>query len=174
MAKKSDSKELTFLKPRNRSNDEFFVYDKGFLGGAQFDSVKHVGGRRQVYFDPEAIHRMATLGLSREMIANYYGVTKGKFQELIDEYPVLDEAYLMGMSAGMAKAAMSLEKQIEGGQCIPTIFRLKVGGWQEADKVKSNQEDNAPRVNIYIPSNGRDDNIIDVTQSQLEEEDEEA
>jgi len=170
MAKKSDSKELAFLKPRNRSNDEFFVYDKGFLGGAQFDSVKSVGGRRQVYLDPEMIYRMATVGLSREMVANYYGITKGKFQELIEDYPELDEAYLMGMSAGMAKAAMSLEKQIEGGQCIPTIFRLKVGGWIEADKkLKLNEESNAPRVNIYIPSNGRDDNAIDVTEYSEDE-----
>jgi len=170
MAKKSDSKELAFLKPRNRSNDEFFVYDKGFLSGTQFESVKRVGGRREVYLDPEAIHRMATLGLSREMIAAYYGITKGKFQELIEDYPELDEAYLMGMSAGMAKAAMSLEKQIEGGQCIPTIFRLKTGGWIEADKRKDNQESNVPRVNIFIPDNNRD-RIIDVTQDQLEDED---
>jgi len=170
MAKKSDSKELAFLKPRNRSNDEFFVYDKGFLSGTQFDAVKRVGGRREVYLDPESIHRMATLGLSREMIAAYYGITKGKFQELIEDYPELDEAYLMGMSAGMAKAAMSLEKQIESGQCIPTIFRLKTGGWIEADKVKGNQEDSAPRVNIFIPDNGRD-RIIDVTSNQFEDED---
>ena len=170
MAKKSDSKELAFLKPRNRSNDEFFVYDKGFLCGAQFDSVKSVGGRRQVYLDPEMIYRMATVGLSREMVANYYGITKGRFQELIEDYPELDEAYLMGMSAGMAKAAMSLEKQIEGGNMVSTIFRLKTGGWIEADKRKDNQESTAPRVQIYIPSNGRDDNTIDVTQEDYEVE----
>ena len=169
MTKKSDSKALAFLKPRNRSNDEFFVYDKGFLSGTQFDSVKRVGGRREVYLDPEAIHRMATLGLSREMIAAYYGITKGKFQELIEDYPELDEAYLMGMSAGMAKAAMSLEKQIEGGNCIPTIFRLKVGGWIEADKRKDNQEANAPRVQIYIPSNGRDEPIDITPDSEYDE-----
>lgn len=169
MAKKSDSKEIGFLKPRQRSNDEFFVYDKGFFEGSQFSHVKNVGGRRQVYLDQEVVHRMATLGLSREMIAAYYGITKNKFQELIDEYPELDEAYLMGMSAGMAKAAMSLEKQIEGGNCIPTIFRLKCGGWLESDKIKGNQEDNAPRVNIFIPDNGRD-RIIDVTSNQIEDE----
>jgi len=170
MAKKSDSKELAFLKPRNRSNDEYRVYDKGFLGGAQFDAIEYKGGRRVVYFDPELVYRLATVGLAREQVANYFGITKSKFQELIDEYPELDEAYLMGLSAGMAKAAMSLEKQIEGGQCIPTIFRLKVGGWIEADKKKDNQESNVPRVNIYIPSNGRDDNAIDVTQEDYESE----
>jgi len=169
MSKKSDSKELAFLKPRNRSDDEFFVYDKGFLSGAQFDSITRKGGRRQVYLDPEVIYRLATVGLTREMIANYWGITKGKFQELIEDYPELDEAYLMGMSAGMAKAAMSLEKQIEGGQCIPTIFRLKVGGWIEADKRKDNQETNAPRVNIYIPSNGRDEPIDITPESEYDE-----
>jgi len=169
MSKKSDSKELAFLKPRNRSDDEFFVYDKGFLSGTQFDSITRKGGRRQVYLDPEVIYRLATVGLTREMIANYWGITKGKFQELIEDYPELDEAYLMGMSAGMAKAAMSLEKQIEGGQCIPTIFRLKVGGWIEADKRKDNQETNAPRVNIYIPSNGRDEPIDITPESEYDE-----
>lgn len=169
MSKKSGSKEVGFLKPRQRSNDEFFVYDKGFLSGTQFSHVKNVGGRRQVYLDPEAIYRMATLGLSREMIANYYGITKAKFSELIEDYPELDEAYLMGMSAGMAKAAMSLEKQIEGGNCIPTIFRLKVGGWIEADKRKDNQEDTTPRVNIFIPDNGRD-RTIDVTEYSEDDE----
>lgn len=169
MSKKSDSKEIGFLKPRNRSDDEFFVYDKGFLSGAQFDSVTRKGGRRTVYLDPEVIYRLATVGLTREMIANYWGITKAKFSELIDEYPELDEAYLMGMSAGVAKAAMSLEKQIEGGQCIPTIFRLKTAGWIEADKRKDNQESTAPKVNIYIPSNGRDDHAIDITEYSEDE-----
>jgi hypothetical protein len=63
---------------------------------------------------------------------------------------------LMGFSQGIAKTAMALEKQIEGGNMVSTIFRLKTGGYIEADKRKDIAEDNAPKVMVYLPSNGRD------------------
>ena len=56
----------------------------------------------RAYFLEELVYRMAAMSLSRESVANYFGVTKIKFQEFTDEYPGLEEAYLMGMSAGMA------------------------------------------------------------------------
>ena len=144
-----------FLTPRQTVDDEIKVYDSSFLR-----SRKHVStnkGKRTIFIDPETIYRMATLGLSREMIAGYYGMSKAKFNSACESYPEVDEAFLEGFSAGLVKTAMKLEEKVAAGDTISTIFRMKIGGFMEADKrLKETQQENQPRVQIYLPSNNRD------------------
>ena len=150
---------VKYLKPSERQPGvvKVKVYERSFLGNKQFESVKKERNERVVHIDPEVIHRMATLGLSREMVAAYYGISKQKFNAICEEYPDIDECFLMGMSAGMVKAAMALERQVENDNLISTIFRLKVGGMIEADKRKDEPDDVQQKVHIYLPDNGRDD-----------------
>lgn len=157
IAKKDDV--VGFLKPRSTVNDKFKVYDRSFTGNTQFDSVQRKGGEREIFIDPEVIFRMATLGLDQGMIAGYWGMSKAKFKELCEEYPDLEEVYLMGMTAGIANAAQALEEMVREKQMVPVLFRLKVGGFIEKEKLigKESNQENAARVNIYLPSNGRDD-----------------
>jgi len=159
MSKIAKKDEQSFLKPRSTVNDKFKVYDRSFTGNTQFDSVQRKGGEREIFIDPEVIFRMATLGLDQAAIAGYWGISKSKFIELCEEYPDLEEVRLMGMTAGMANAAQRLEEMVNEKQMIPTLFRLKVGGFIEAEKLigKESNQDNAPRVSIYLPSNGRDE-----------------
>lgn len=144
-----------FLTPRQTVDDEIKVYDSSFMR-----SRKHVStnkGKRTIFIDPETIYRMATLGLSREMIAGYYGMSKAKFNSACESYPEVDEAFLEGFSAGLVKTAMKLEEKVAAGDTISTIFRMKIGGFMEADKrLKETQQENQPRVQIYLPSNNRD------------------
>lgn len=151
-----------FLKPRSTVNDKFRVYDRSFTGNTQFDSVQRKGGEREIFIDPEVIFRMATLGLDQGMIAGYWGMSKAKFKELCEEYPDLEEVYLMGMTAGIANAAQALEEMVREKQMIPTLFRLKIGGFIEAEKLIGKQQDsnNAAKVQIFLPDNGRN-NITD-------------
>lgn len=144
-----------YLVPRQTEYDEIKVYDSEFLR-----SRKHVSnfqGRRTIYLDPETIYRMATLGLSREMIAGYYGLSKTKFNAACEQYPEVEEAFLEGFSAGLVKTAMKLEEKVQAGDTISTIFRMKIGGFMEADKrLKEVQQESQQRVQIYLPNNNRD------------------
>lgn len=159
MSKIAKKDEQSFLKPRSTVNDKFKVYDRSFTGNTQFDSVHRKGGEREIFIDPEVIFRMATLGLDQGMIAGYWGISKSKFKELCEEYPDLEEVYLMGMTAGIANAAQALEEMVREKQMVPVLFRLKVGGFVEREKLigKESNQENAPRVQIFLPSNGRDE-----------------
>lgn len=111
-----------------------------------------------IRIDPEVIFRMATLGMDQAQIAGYWGLTKHKFLELCEDYPDLEEVRLMGMTAGIANAAQRLEEMVNEKQMVPVLFRLKIGGFVEAEKLigKQNNQDNAARVQIFLPENGRD------------------
>ena len=158
MSRLSKIEPDTFLTPRANRNDKFRVYAKSFSGNKQFDAVQRTNNERVISIDPEVIFRMATLGLDQAAIAGYWGISKSKFVELCEEYPDLEEVRLMGMTAGMANAAQRLEEMVNEKQMIPTLFRLKVGGFVEAEKLigKQNSHENAARVSIFLPDNGRD------------------
>jgi len=148
----------TFLTPRANRNDKFRVYAKSFSGNKQFDAIQRTNNERVISIDPEVIFRMATLGMNQEQIAGYWGIKKNKFTELCEEYPELEEVYLMGMTAGIAGAAQALEEMVKEKQMIPVLFRLKVGGFIEKEKLigKEGNQDNVAKVQIFLPSNGRD------------------
>ena len=114
---------------------------------------------RVIKIDPETIHNLAMLGLSPKMIAAYHGMRESKFNEACEDYPDLHDSYLIGIGPGVAKAALALDKQIEDGNMVSTLFKLKsVGGWIEADKVKEQNTTNQVAVQVYLPSNDREDN----------------
>ena len=148
-----------YLKPNQTARDVFKVYDKGFLGHKQFDAIKRRGRDREICIDPEVVFRLATLGLSREQIAGYWGLNKVRFSQLCEEYPFIDEVFLMGTTAGVTRAAQVLEELVNDKQMVPVIFRLKTAGFIEADKLIGRQSsaDEAPRVQVFLPDNGRED-----------------
>ncbi len=161
MSKVATKEQRSFLTPRPNRNDKFKVYDKGFIGNKQFDSIQNTGSERTIFIDPEVVFRMATLGLDRGMVAGYWGISKAKFAELCEEYPQIEEIYLMGMTAGITRAAQVLEEMVNEKQMIPVLFRLKIGGFVEAEKRlgKESNEDNVAKVQIFLPDNNRD-NVI--------------
>ena len=158
MSRMSKVDQDTFLTPRANRNDKFRVYAKSFSGNKQFDAVQRTNNERVISIDPEVIFRMATLGMNQEQIAGYWGIKKNKFTELCEEYPELEEVYLMGMTAGIAGAAQALEEMVKEKQMIPVLFRLKVGGFIEKEKLigKEGNQENVAKVQIFLPENGRD------------------
>lgn len=158
MSRVAKVEQESFLTPRANRNDKFRVYAKSFTGNKQFDAIQRTNNERTISIDPEVIFRMATLGMNQEQIAGYWGIRKNKFMELCEEYPELEEVYLMGMTAGIANAAQALEEMVRAKQMIPVLFRLKVGGFVEREKLigKEGNQDNVAKVQIYLPSNGRD------------------
>lgn len=162
--KKKDA-QFSFITPRQHRNDVFKVYDKPFLGDKQFEVIQNKKGIRTIHVDPELIFRLATLGLTRDMVGYYFGITRTKFNELCAEYPIIEEVYLMGLSRGIVKTAQKLEEMVDEKQMVPVIFRLKTAGFIEADKLvgKNTDTESAPRVNIFLPDNGRREVIDDDT-----------
>lgn len=158
MSRLSKIEPDTFLTPRANRNDKFRVYAKSFSGNKQFDAIQRTNNERVISIDPEVIFRMATLGMNQEQIAGYWGIKKNKFMELCEEYPELEEVYLMGMTAGIAGAAQALEEMVKEKQMVPVLFRLKVGGFIEKEKLIGKEQDgnSAPKVTIFLPENGRD------------------
>jgi len=158
MSRLSKIEPDTFLTPRANRNDKFRVYAKSFSGNKQFDAIQRTNNERVISIDPEVIFRMATLGMNQEQIAGYWGIKKNKFTELCEEYPELEEVYLMGMTAGIAGAAQALEEMVKEKQMIPVLFRLKVGGFIEKEKLigKEGNQENVAKVQIFLPENGRD------------------
>lgn len=158
MSRLSKIESDTFLTPRANRNDKFRVYAKSFSGNKQFDAIQRTNNERVISIDPEVIFRMATLGMNQEQIAGYWGIKKNKFMELCEEYPELEEVYLMGMTAGIAGAAQALEEMVKEKQMVPVLFRLKVGGFIEKEKLigKEQYGNSAPKVTIFLPENNRD------------------
>lgn len=159
--KKKDA-QFSFITPRQARHDVFKVYDKSFLGDKQFEAIQNKRGVRTIHVDPELIFRLATLGLTRDMVGYYFGITRAKFNELCAEYPIIEEVYLMGLSRGIVKTAQKLEEMVDEKQMVPVIFRLKTAGFIEADKMigKNTDTESAPRVQVFLPENGRS-NIIE-------------
>lgn len=149
--------QYSFLTPRQSRHDVFKVYDKPFIGDKQFEAIQYKKSARTIHVDPELVFRLATLGLTREMVGNYYGITRAKFNELCAEYPIIEEVYLMGLSRGIVKSAQKLEEMVDEKQMVPVIFRLKTAGFIEADKLVGKTVDSelAPRVQVFLPDNGR-------------------
>lgn len=158
MSKLTKTDSETFMLPRSRQNDRFKVYQRSFSGNKQFDSIQRGSGERTIKIDPEVIFRMATLGMDQGQIAGFWGLKKSRFLELCEEYPELEEVYLMGMTAGIANAAQALEEMVKEKQMVPVLFRLKVGGFIEKEKLIGKQQDEELRakVNVYLPDNGRE------------------
>lgn len=149
---------FSFITPRQARTDVFKVYDKPFIGDKQFDVIQNKQGTRTIYVDPELVFRLATLGLTRDMVGYYFGITRAKFNELCAEYPIIEEVYLMGLSRGIVKTAQKLEEMVDEKQMVPVIFRLKTAGFIEADKLigKNTDTESAPQVQIFLPNNNRD------------------
>jgi hypothetical protein len=158
---KSITKTEKFITPGELTKDIFKVYDKPFLGNKQFEAMERKGKERTIYIDPEVVFRMATLGLDRKQVAGYWGMKPDKFKQLCEEYPQIEEYYLMGMTAGILNAAKVLEEMVNEKQMIPVIFRLKTGGFIEAEKRlgKEANEEQQAKVSIFLPDNGRNEVI---------------
>ena len=65
---------------------------------------------KNVSIDLDVVSRLASLGLTSKEIAGYWGMNATQFEELCDDHPEITEAYLAGMSQGMADASLVLRE----------------------------------------------------------------
>jgi hypothetical protein len=164
MARRSGSEKTgTYLTPRSTRRDRILVSSAGLGKTEQTKHIKSKQGERTVIIEQQKVYELASLGMSREMIAASFTLDKAKFKEVCDDYPEVEEAYLMGYGYAQKKVLAALWALVESKQMIATIYLSKVFGFIEADKLigKDGSSDNAPKVHIYLPDNGRDSVTIE-------------
>lgn len=91
-------------------------------------------------------------------IAAIYGESKQNIHHTLKVNPELRIAFEKGQLKALDKLTSSLMKAAENGNMIACLFALKARfGWCE-EQYRLNKPDKTemPRVNIYLPDNGRD------------------
>ena len=107
--------------------------------------------------DFDHVRQMAEQGMSRQQIGAYYGVSGRRIGQLIQENPDFAIAFEKGLAKGIEKASKSLMRLIEEGNVIATLFYLKSqAGWIEAQHRQKEVVADIPKIQVFIPDNGRD------------------
>lgn len=105
----------------------------------------------------DEIREMACGGMSRQQVADYYGITVRRLNQIFRQRNEFLAAFNTGLAQGIKVATQELMNRIKEGNIIATIFYLKArGGWIEQQYVKEKPESDSPKVQIFLPDNGRD------------------
>jgi hypothetical protein len=151
-------KKRSYLTPRPNRKDNFKVY-KPVSTNPQIEAAVHKNGERTIHIDLEVVYNLARYGLTRDQVAGYYGMTKRKFVELCEEFPEVNDLYIQGFTVGITKVAKRFDQIIETGPdavaSIAAMFRLKTAGWTEKKDTGREMDDDAPRVQVFLPDNQR-------------------
>ena len=79
--------------------------------------------------------------LSQEQIADYFGMSRKTFYEMLQRDNRVSTQYKKGRSQAIASIAGNLIKQAKAGNTSAAIFYLKTqAGWKETDNDKTDQE----------------------------------
>ena len=105
--------------------------------------------------DEEQIAQVEALAavLSIEQIADYFGMSKVTFYEIMERQPEVSERYKKGKAKAIGAVSQGLLKQAREGNLTATIFYLKTqAGWRETQKLEhSTDGSTAPQLVVYIP-----------------------
>jgi hypothetical protein len=108
------------------------------------------------------LESMAAAGMTPAQIATYYGVTRQGLVKLVENNPELSEAFHNGLDHVLVKCVNVIMSKVENNELFAAIYMLNNRfGWMEAKFIKDKVERNNPTVQIFLPDNGRDSNVID-------------
>ena len=89
--------------------------------------------------DLEIVMKCAALGMTQAETASYVGLCRASFYSRMAKDPALQEAWEMGKSQGVFKAASVLSEMVEEKVPQAVFFFLKCkGGWSEKNEVSVN------------------------------------
>ncbi len=89
--------------------------------------------------DLEIVMKCAALGMTQAETASYVGLCASSFYSRMTKDPALQEAWEMGKSQGVFKAASALSEMVEEKVPQAVFFFLKCkGGWSEKNEVSVN------------------------------------
>ena len=112
---------------------------------------------------PEMVYKYAKQGLTLTEIGNFYGCGKSNVSQIINNNPELKAAWDKGHGELLVEYTGQLKKRaMESDLMLMFALKTQCGYCEEQHKIgKELNKDNQPKINIYLPHNGRDDNVID-------------
>ena len=112
---------------------------------------------------PEMVYKYAKQGLTLTEIGNFYGCGKSNVSQIINNNPELKAAWDKGHGELLVEYTGQLKKRaMESDLMLMFALKTQCGYCEEQHKIgKELNKDNQPKINIYLPHNGRDDTVID-------------
>lgn len=107
-------------------------------------TVKNKGGRPLIVLDEEQIAQVEALGavLSLEQIADYFGIGRNTFTDIMKRQPEVSERYKKGKARAIGSVANGLLQRAQSGDTTSAIFYLKTQArWTERQEVAHTSPD---------------------------------
>jgi IS30 family transposase len=83
--------------------------------------------------------------LSQEQIADYFGIARSTWYQLLERDPEVAERYKRGKSQAIMTVAQGLLQKARDGDTTSAIFYLKTqAGWRETNRVEHAGPDGGP------------------------------
>lgn len=132
--------------------------------GSEVVKKRKVGRPPKVLSNEQVIQVEALAAtLSTEQIADYFGIDKGTFYNMMDRQPEIYQRYKKGKSQAVGSVAKSLLSQALAGNTTAIIFYLKTQGmWKETQGIEHSNPDGSLRptvIELVVP----DDDDTDST-----------
>lgn len=111
------------------------------------------GGRPKKVLTDEQVKEVETLAavLNQEQIADYFGITRVTFNEIMVRQPDVSIHYKRGKAKAIGSIGGNLIGQAKAGNVSAAIFYLKTqAGWSEA---KAENEQESPPISISFNVN---------------------
>ena len=88
--------------------------------------------------------------LSSEQIADYFGIARTTFYDIMKRQPDVSERYKRGRAKAIGSVAKGLLQKAQSGDTASTIFYLKTqAGWKETAVVEATVEDKTKVSDFY-------------------------
>jgi len=95
------------------------------------------------------IEKLATV-LTKDQLANYFGMSKTTFQEIEKRQPEVSDLYKRGRAKAIAGIAGNLVNKARAGNITAQIFFLKTqAGWKETSVVQNENKDVKTFADMY-------------------------
>lgn len=111
--------------------------------------------------DLEEVERLASIGLTKEQIANALGISYSTLNRRQKDMEDMEGAIKRGQAKGIGSVANVLYEKAMGGDVASLIFFLKArGGWKETvrnENVDDNQSDGMKSVYAKMKAAQKDD-----------------
>ena len=98
-------------------------------------------------FTERELAQIEALGsvLSREQIADYFGISRNTFRNICERQPEVDVRYKRGSSNAIASVGKGLLQQALKGNLTAAIFYLKTqAGWRETANLNIGENKDSP------------------------------
>tara|TARA_R100001463_G_scaffold81055_3_gene135589 strand:- start:642 stop:1127 length:486 start_codon:yes stop_codon:yes gene_type:complete len=120
------------------------THSGAFLTGYSMDQENKKNGRPLTKLTDKQKEEVETLAavLSQEQIADYFGMSRTTFYEVMKRDPEVSEQYKKGKARAIGAVAQSLVSKARSGELGAQIFYLKTQGhWKETQSIEHSSPD---------------------------------